>query len=175
MDGSAVSVEQLFTVNVRYSKALRRWSTEINSSIDTSSSSVPKAKAKAKTSFQCSALSALSLSVCLFQSVTVFVVDAAALGAIDIVHRVEDQVAQFQNSGHHSENVGDLLRRETYRLQRFLNTKAKAKPNQSISDSAARSNANFVKKSKKQNGHLGAVEVLLITGPSSNLTRLDRA
>ena len=66
MDGSAVSVEQLFTVNVRYSKALRRWSTEINSSIDTSSSSVPKAKAKAKTkaktSFQCSAL---FVSICL--------------------------------------------------------------------------------------------------------------
>ena len=46
MDGSAVSVEQLFTVNVRYSKALRRWSTEINSSIDTSSSSMRKKEKK---------------------------------------------------------------------------------------------------------------------------------
>ena len=47
---------------------------------------------------------------------TVFVVDAASLGAIDIIDRVEDEVAQFQNSGHHSENVNYLLRRETHRL-----------------------------------------------------------
>ena len=52
--------------------------------------------------------------------ITVFVVDAAALGAIDVVNGVEDEVAQFQDCGHHPENVGDLLRRETHRLQRFL-------------------------------------------------------
>ena len=63
---------------------------------------------------------------------TVFVVDAAALGAVDIVDRVEDQIPQFEYGSDNPENVEYILARESHRLQSFLHLRNpihRAKPN----------------------------------------------